>query len=190
MKTSLFTLLAVVSMASAHGVIITQPMTLSTQFVVGVHNGELANSNPTTERAAAETILDLALGATFGNFQSNTVFNYSGDITSVGAQVINSTSVPAGWDGVLAKYDGAQGGYILFALGGQATTLPQFPYNFWTTNTGQLGLSHYTPFDADGLVITTQTVPDGGSMLMLLGSALAGIEGMRRLMAKRAFAAA
>ena len=50
-------------------------------------------------------------------------------------------------------------------LGGEASTIPQYPYNLWTTNTAQYGISHYTLFNG-------HSVPDGGTTAMLLGLGL------------------
>ena len=53
-----------------------------------------------------------------------------------------------------------------------ANALPQYSYVFWGDPT-QYEISHFTVFNA---------VPDGGSMAMMLGMALIGLGGLRRLM--------
>lgn len=173
---------------AASAVTITSPMSLSQQFIVGIHNGQQGNSNPTTEAGIAQAILDLAQGQTSGFNQSNTAFDYSGTITLIGPQVssgfdgVDGVAVPAGWGGAIAKYDGPNGGYVLFAFGGQASVIPEFPYNFWTTQTDKYQISHYTLLSGTGGLTPTPTgtVPDGGSMIALLGMALGGLELARR----------
>jgi hypothetical protein len=177
----------------ASAVTITNPLTLQTQFVAGTLTGQPGNSNIATETLIAQHILNLALGQVDGAYAANTVFNYSGTITANGGQhpdtILNDgiVSIPAGWGGALAKYDGDNGGYVLFLFGGQASTIPEYPWNFWTTNQSQYRISHYTLFNGQGDVTPNPTsVPEGGVGVALLGLALAGLAGARRLIHGRA----
>ena len=107
--------------------------------------------------------------------------NYGGTLTG-GAQGANDdyTVDEAGAKWVMAKYDGQNAGYVLFYLPDfGSTSLPQFPWEIWGNKNDQgFGLSHYTVFQ--GLNTCTPpncdiSVPDGGSTMTLLGSALLAI---------------
>ena len=181
MKLKLTLLALALSLGTAQAVIITQPMTLATEYVVGIHNGQDDNSNVNTERAIAQAILNLALGGVSGDNEANTVYDYSGVIgaTSGVQGPEGEFDVPAGWSYALAKYDGKNGGYVLFALGGTATDLPQYPYNFWTTNHEQYAISHYTTFNVTGTP-DPQNIPEGGVGVALFGLLTLGMGAVRR----------
>jgi hypothetical protein len=85
-------------------------------------------------------------------------------------------SVGAGWDYAIAKYDGQNAGYILFYLGGQDANLPQYPANFWTSNTQQYGISGWTAFNVCRPVPEPSTVVAGALLLIPLG-----VQTLRRL---------
>jgi hypothetical protein len=98
---------------------------------------------------------------------------YSG-ILSGGTQS-GGTSVGAGWDYVMAKYNGPNGGWVLWYIGGNAVTLPATSDDMWENPSGEgFAISHYTTFNR------TTTVPDGGTTLALLGVALGGLGLIRR----------
>jgi hypothetical protein len=82
--------------------------------------------------------------------------------------------VPAGWEWVLAKYDGPNAGYVVWFLDGAAVDLPAYPWELWG-NQNQEGyeLSHFTVFNSIG-------VPDGGATVLLLGASLAALGLMLR----------
>jgi hypothetical protein len=166
---------------SAEAVNITNPLSLTHPNVVGVLDGTSANQSA-DETAIAQQILALAQGATGtfspdgGTIYANTAIDFDDTITDTGDKdETGGTSVPCCFEYVLGKYDGPGGGYILFYIGGEASTIPQFPYNFWTTKE-QLGLSHFTPFNED----EGDVFPDGGSTAVLLGSALVAFGMLRR----------
>ena len=121
--------LAILSMVSVNAIVIDNPLSLQKPFLVGILNGQPSNSNVATETVIAQKILNLSLGETDGDYQANTIFNFGGTITSNGGQheeagdfgdADDSVSIEAGWRWVLAKYDGQNAGYVLFALGNQA----------------------------------------------------------------------
>ena len=165
------------------------PMTLATPGIVGTLDGKVGSSNETIELGIAQAILDLVgLGAvspagciTPDNcYMSSTVFDYSGTLSNPVQSGAGDNTVNPGFAFVLAKYNGQNGGYVLFHLPTfGSNTLPQFPDNFWTT-TGQYALSHHTTFTSDGPVVTPRGVPDGGSTAALLGSILFAVGFVRR----------
>ena len=166
-------------------------LTINDPGVVGGVHGDLGNSNVSTETVAAEFILDMIAPASDSNgpaaggvacdistqdgcyATSNT--EYSGDLSGGVQGASNDNTVDAGFEYALAKYDGQNGGYVLFYLGGVATTLPSVSNTLWgAADTDQYALSHYTAFNG------TPTVPDGGTTLILLGAALGGLGLVRR----------
>jgi hypothetical protein len=191
-------LIAALSLGTAQAVIISNPLSLQTQYLAGILNGQPEDSNATTEQGYAQTILDLSLGEKTGPagqegvFEANTVFDYSGTITfnggqsEVGIDGDGTIDIPAGWGGALAKYDGQNAGYVLFLFGGTASTIPEFPYTLWTTNQEQYQISHYTLFRGTGDVTPTPTgvVPEGGAGVALLGLVLGGMGLARKVLRK------
>jgi hypothetical protein len=153
-------------------------LTINDAGVVGVHHGNLANSNPDTETVAAQKLLDMLANTIDGNFQTS-LTEYAGQPTvvlSLGVQTLGAvTSVPAGHDYVMGKYDGAEGGYVLWYLGGAAVDLPATSATIWMNQAGKagLGLSHFTVFNA-------VTTPEGGTTILLLGAGLFAISAVRR----------
>lgn len=171
---------------------ITNPLSLQTQYLVGIVNGQPGNSNINTEQAIAQHILDLSLGEVDGAYAANTLFNYAGTITSNGGQhgdpIVGDgiVSIPAGWGGALVKYDGNNAGYALFVFGGTASTIPEYPWDLWTTNHEQYRISHYTLFSGDGGITPNPTsVPEGAVGVAFLGLALAGLGVARRVMTRQ-----
>jgi hypothetical protein len=80
-----------------------------------------------------------------------------------------------GFTYLLGKYDGPQGGDEVWYVQG-LTGIQTIPL----TGFGNLGLSHWSLFTGGGV-----TVPDGGSAVALLGLALTGLEGVRRMVGAR-----
>ena len=200
MKNKLIAVLTLALASSASAITFIPPLSLSDQFLAGILNGQPGNSSLATEKGYAQFILDLSLGdkkyqdgtpgatGVEGVFEANTAFNYAGTVTTDGLKSedgidgINGVDIAAGWGGALAKYDGPNGGYVLFLFGGAASNIPEYPVGFFDTDPGHNQISHYTLFNGTGgLTPTPQvTVPEGGSAIALLGLALAGIEGLRR----------
>ena len=191
MLKKLTTIAAVIAVTSIFGSS-AYALGLNDPGVVGAIHGALANSNVDTETAAAEFLLDMATNTTDSNgpgagaaacnistdagcyATSNT--DYSGDLSGGAQGAAGDVTVDAGFEYALAKYDGPNGGYVLFYLGGAATTLPNPSSPLWGEG-GQYGLSHYTTFNAT-------SVPEP-STLLLLGGGLVGLGFVRRLAARR-----
>lgn len=129
--------------------------------IVGIATGLTgsANGSANTEMAIAQELLNLP--ANYIGIPSPAPFSsqiyatgpddYSG--TLAGAYTHKDrgdvTSVASGWDYVIAKYAGKKGGYVLFYLGGQEATLPEYPYSFWWNGASDrsYGISGYTAFN-------------------------------------------
>src|SRR5262249_52359072 len=88
------------------------------------------------QQGAGQALLNLAQSGT-GTYlgealYANTADDYSGTVDAAGASLsggANNTTVPAGWEFAIAKYDGQNAGYVLFYLGGTSETLPTSPDN-------------------------------------------------------------
>jgi hypothetical protein len=79
-------------------------------------------------------------------------------------------NVAAGYEYLIAKYDGPNGGAVVFYLGGKAFTLPATSFDIWTNTTGQgYGLSGWLEFNT---YVNSTSVVDGGSTVAMLGSVL------------------
>ena len=155
-------------------------LTLISPGVVGLKDDKLANSNVTSERTAAQKLLDMAASSVDGGFDPGTgLYEYmTSDTEYAGTLVggLQTNLTASGWDWALAKYDGPNAGYVLFYLGGAlaSTIVPQFPAILWTTNEQQYAISHLTVFNA------STSVPDGGLTVMLVGLGLVGAGAARR----------
>ncbi len=113
-----------------------------------------------------------------GHTYSTSSTDYNGSVSAVGASQLGGTSVPVGFQYVLAKYDGPNGGDVLWFLGGSAFVIPADSSGLWVNTAGKgYGLSHFTVF---GPTRDVPGVPDSGSSLMLLGLALSGVASVRR----------
>ena len=159
-------------------------LTIDSPGVVGAIGGDaLPNANETTEAAAAQHLLDMLAGTSdpSGCSLANACYQtssteYSGTLSTVGTNSSQGAyQVPAGYEYVLAKYDGDNAGYVLFYVGGAATDLPEYSYSIWNVVNGQgdpveasYQISHYVGFNCEGCT----SVPDGGTTVTLLGSAL------------------
>ncbi len=117
--------------------------------------------------------------------------DYNGTVSEVGAFRLNadiSQGVPnpaftlnvSGYDYVYAKYDGPNGGAVVWYLGGADFTLPSTSANLWYPNANRpqngYGISHWTGFG--------RNVPDAGTTLVLLGGSLIGLGALRRRFSK------
>jgi hypothetical protein len=76
-----------------------------------------------------------------------------------------------GWTYLIAKYDGPNGGSMVWYLAGTVESV-SVPAK-WGPSTTSYDISHYTLFNPT-------SVPDGGATLALLGCALVGLGVIRR----------
>jgi hypothetical protein len=189
MKITRFTTCAAVM---ACGLFLAAPahaITLDDPGVVGAFKGALDNADPTNESALANALLDLTDGQTSPDGCDISTLQgcmeasdpgavggdtYTGDLTLNGLD--GNTATGATY--AIGKYDGQNGGYVLFYL--PLSGAPDAVSNpLWgTAGTDQYALSHVRYFTSG-----TVTTPDGGMTLSLLGLALAGIGAARRRMA-------
>jgi hypothetical protein len=91
--------------------------------------------------------------------------DYNGTVSALDASKDASGNlvVPTGWEFVTAKYDGPNGGGVVYYLGGASITLQATSAGLWVNTAGQgYGLSHFTVFNR-------VSVPEGGSLVVLVG---------------------
>ena len=178
-------------------------LTLASPGVVGAVHGQPGSSDVASETIIGQFILDMLMNTTdsngpaagggggVGGCNISTAVNcyatsateYSGTLTAAN----NSTGTPqgaehdftvdAGFEYALAKYDGPNGGYVLFFLGGAATALPDPSSPLWGTG-GQYQISHFTTFNAT-------SVPDGGLTAALLGLSMFGLGVAKRRIGRK-----
>ena len=102
-----------------------------------------------------------------------------------GAVGDNTVTGIAGAYLVLAKYDGPNGGDVLWYVASGDVELPEKSLGLWEglnprgNSNGGYDLSHYTVFTAPP-GINPQSVPDAGGSVALMGIALMGMAAIRR----------
>jgi hypothetical protein len=105
-----------------------------------------------------------------GHIYKTSSTDYNGTVTLGVKDETGNVFVPSGWEFVLAKYDGPNGGDVLWYLGGASFELPGKSDGLWENDAGKgYGISHFTVFNS------TASVPEGGSTLVLLGVVLFGL---------------
>jgi hypothetical protein len=166
--------------SNAMAVVILNPLTYATDGLVGTVDPLPGSADVDTVRGYGNTILALGLGATSTvdgvTYKSNTDIDYSGVL--VGGVRVNTgdgSNIPAGYDYVMAKYDGQNAGWVLFFIGGEASSIPDYPWNLWTTNDDQYRLSNYTLFNR------TQVSEPGTIALLGLGILAIGLALRKRV---------
>jgi hypothetical protein len=157
-------------------------ITLNDPGVVGtVTDGAPADTD--SEVVYVNTLLSLAANVTTtidGELYKTSSTDYTGSVSATGAVKMNTTDAGfsltvSGYTYVLAKYDGNNGGSVLWYLNGATFTLPETSEPLWTNPGGEgYGISHWTGFGG-----TPPSVPDAGSSLALIGVAMAGLGFMR-----------
>ncbi len=173
-------------------------ISLSTSGVVGLNDMNSFNDNASDDvrLAYAQQILNLPAnfktdlsadpGIQYPANDSDIVGYQTGPVDynallTVGIKKDNTNLVDAGWTYALAKYDGQNAGYVLFYLPTYGTTLPANAGFVDWDKTSAAGVPH--EYGLSGwITFNRTTVPDGGSMAMLLGMALMGLAGVRRMM--------
>jgi hypothetical protein len=196
MKTTMKTMLALTVMVAlsfrAHALAINDAGVVGT-----IKSGEPASIE--NEVGYINHLLGLNAG-TVNDLYADHIYNtssteYNGSVTADGAYRLEkdiSQGVPnpnftlqvqSGFDYVLAKYDGPNGGDVLFYLGGASFTLPGNSYDIWTNNADKgYGISHWTAFNAGPDDPDRPHVPDGGTTVAMLGLAFAGLGATRRFL--------
>lgn len=173
-------------------------LTIHDPGVVGIMEGQISGaggSSVENEVIIANQILAMAVNsvqlvvvpagvncsADQGDCEYRTGANdYSGTVSGGIQQNTNPTVLTQAALGsayILAKFDGPNAGYVLFNtadwLAAGNTSIPANGSTIWSAQGS--GLSHYTYFG-------TQSVPDGGASLLLLGMAIGGLGMLRRRM--------
>ena len=153
--------------------------------VVGAASGETApNNSPGENLIVANHLLAMlantsdpsgcSLAGTVTCYVTGPV-EYSGTLT--GGTQITTTNNVAGYEWVLAKYNGPNAGYVMFHVPTWGSNvIPVTSETIWIVNQKQqngYGLSGYVAWGPT-------SVPDSGATLSLLGLALAGIGAFRR----------
>lgn len=89
--------------------------------------------------------------------------------------------IPDGYEYAMAKYDGKNAGWVLFALNDVTTDgIPVSSASIWTNDQEEgYEISHLTAFNVS-------SVPDGGSVLAMLGASLLGLAWFRSRTGARA----
>jgi hypothetical protein len=109
--------------------------------------------------------------------------DYNGTVSADGAFKMNTTDAGfsltvSGYEYVLAKYDGLNGGSILFFVDGGTIVLPGTSEPLWTNPGGNgFGISHWTGFGPND---PPPSVPDAGSTLAMIGAAMTSLGFLRR----------
>lgn len=163
-----------------------QAISLTDPGVVGtVTDG--APSSIADEVIYANTLLGLAANVTTtidGELYKTSSTDYVGSVSATGAVKKNTTDAGfsltvSGFEYVLAKYDGLNGGSVLFYLGGGSMTLPGTSEPLWVNTAGNgYGISHWTGFGPS--TPPPPSVPDAGSTLAMIGLAMTGLGVARR----------
>jgi len=118
-------------------------------------------------------------------YHSSSILDYTGTIQGLGSHVntpggspfipantitgvtYDSVYVPAGYQYAVAKYDGKNAGWVLFALGGQDAYLPQLSQSFWGIHDGDYNMSGFTVFNP---VPEPSTIIAGALLLLPFGA--------------------
>ena len=111
-----------------------------------------------------------------GQSYTTSATDYTGTLTLTG-DATGGDSVVAGYQYAIVKYGGRNGNgalYVLFYLGGQAATLPDFPADLNGDTGGEAQLSGSTAFDATGVTVVPEpsTLIAGALLLVPFGASV------------------
>lgn len=180
------------------------PLTINQSGIVGAADGITGDGGTGTGNPAVELIIaqdifeanqqgynggaitvDSGYVDSKGNAQtflsSSTDYGDPTIITSSATSAYSGADyVGPGFDYVIAKYDGQNGGYVLFYLGGQAADLPTASETIYgDAGTGQYGISGFVAFN-----VTPSPVPEAPTIiagaLMLLPLGVGAIRAVRK----------
>jgi hypothetical protein len=167
--------------ANATMVSINAPGVVGILDMNGCSGGPCAASDPFRLIVANQLLtyaanVDAQYGSTAAYYHTSTT-NYIGTVSGGYKVDTGATTGFAGYQYLLAKYDGPGAGYVLFYIPTWGTSVPSSLGAFEGTtvywdDTGA-GLSGWTAYN---------WVPDGGSVAMLLGLGLMGLAGFRRML--------
>jgi hypothetical protein len=159
------------------------PMDYDTQYLVGTAAPGTAASNEANRLIWANAILALDANTTSGIYRTGST-EYDGVLSlDDGFLSGGGTSIEAGWEYVLAKYNGQNAGYVLFYLGGNAAIIPQESSNLWLNPSDNgYGLSGWTAFSP------TQVPEPATLFLLALGLLMIAFARRRRDSVTRAHA--
>jgi hypothetical protein len=158
-------------------------LTINSPGVVGIIETGAGSVSPENEAVWLQNLLNLANGADVmigdDRYVTRTTNpEYAGTVDTVNLDYLKvdlpgTLVVPAGWEFVMAKYNGQNAGYVVWYLGGASMELPLYPYELWTDNPEQYAMSHWTAFTSISEIPGVPGVPDGSLSVMLVGFALA-----------------
>lgn len=149
---------------------------MSAYLVGSVHPGAPASLE--VEMGYVQTLLGMGANSTqVISKHTYRTFSYDAPVVELTGAVKFDTETP----GTVSNYQFVLGKYGLTSwvwelAPGEEFTLPS---KFKDKNNKGGGLSHYTVFNG-----TTRQVPDGGTSIALLGMALLGLGGIRKVLAK------
>lgn len=154
------------------------PMEYSSPGIVGTVEG-FAGDNPGSDAAVfAQKLLNVTglsttwndSGDSYRQYVTSSVYDYSGTILGAGIKtdVLDNKDggaiyIAGGWDFAIAKYDGKNAGWVMFALGGQDAWIPRFSHSFWGVDGDQYQVSNFTVFNP----IPEPTTMIAGALLLL-----------------------
>jgi hypothetical protein len=162
------------------------PMHYSSAGIVGTVQG-FNGDNPENDASVfAQTLLnvtglntiwnDPAVGQNNRTYHNSSIVDYAGTIQGLGIKTDTpnpsgaggTVHVSSGWEFAIAKYDGKNAGWVMFALGGQDAYIPTVSQDFWgDAGTDQYKISSFTVFNA---VPEPTTMIAGALLLLPLGA--------------------
>ena len=135
--------------------IISGPIDYTTSGLVGTADAGTGAVNPNEEAVWAQYLLDMTFNTSSTSsgvdYVTSITTEYSGTIDALDYTKDESQSgwIESGWEWVMAKYDGQNAGYVMYYLGGEAMTIPEYSDSIWMNNQDNgYQLSHWTTFNS------------------------------------------